>query len=242
MSLLSLQRTLCQYLVNGQDEIKDQIRGAALDRLAVYHHAYRAQLIDCLRDTFQRTREWLGDDRFDEAARQYIEATPPRSWSLNDYGSGFDRLLAKLYEEDAEVAELAWLDWALRRAFDGADAVPISTDQLADINWDSVSLQLHPTLQMTNISTNSAAIWTALSAGEKPPAPLPLPAPAAMRVWRKELSPRFRTIKPVEHSALRLAISGASFATICSMIGDPPERAGALLATWLQDGLIIAVA
>jgi hypothetical protein len=100
---------------------------------------------------------------------------------------------------------------------------------------------------MTWISTNCAAIWTALSEKKAPPAAARLHAPLALRVWRKDLSSHFRAVDSIEQQALLMACEGASFAAICSVIAatmEPakaPEVAGALLAGWLQDGLIIGV-
>ena len=247
MTLLPLQRSMRDHLISGADEIKAQIRGDASPRLAVYHHAYRAQLLDCLHDTFERVWAWLGDTGFEAAARRYIESHPPHSWTLSAYGDDFDRTLSGLYPEDREVAELAWLDWSLRRAFDGRDATPVAPDALSSIDWDHAILCFAPTLRMRSISTNCAAIWTALSEKNAPPAAARLHAPTALRVWRKELSPHFRAVDSIEQHVLLMACDGASFAAICTAIADrtdparAPEVAGALLASWLQDGLIIAV-
>jgi hypothetical protein len=247
MTLLSLQRSMREYLLRGADEIRAQVHGDASSRLAVYHHGYRAQLIDCLRDTFERVWAWLGDAGFEAAARRHIESHPPHSWTLNDYGDNFDSTLSGLYPDDREVAELAWLDWSLRRTFDGLDATPIPPEALSGIDWDSAILRILPTLRMTWISTNCAAIWTALSEKKAPPAAARLHAPLALRVWRKDLSSHFRAVDSIEQQALLMACEGASFAAICSVIAatmEPakaPEVAGALLAGWLQDGLIIGV-
>ena len=67
MTLLALQRSMREYLIRGADEITAQIHGDPSPRLAVYHHAYRAQLVDCLRDTFERVWAWLGDAGFEAA-------------------------------------------------------------------------------------------------------------------------------------------------------------------------------
>jgi hypothetical protein len=247
MNLLAVQRSMRDHLISSADEINAQIHGDASPRLAVYHHAYRAQLLDCLRDTFERVWAWLGDSGFEAAARMYIESHPPRSWTLSAYGDDFDRTLSGLYPDDREVAELAWLDWSLRRAFDGRDATPISAGALTGVDWNSAILEIVPTLRMTSISTNCAAIWTALSEEKAPPRAAHLHAPMALRVWRKELSPHFRAVDSIEQKALLMACDGASFAAICSAIAarvEPskaPEVAGTLLAAWLQDGLIIAV-
>jgi hypothetical protein len=247
MNLLAIQRSMRDHLIRGAEEIKAQIHGDASSRLAVYHHAYRAQLLDCLRDTFERVWAWLGDTGFEAAARRYIESHPPRSWTLSAYGDDFDRTLSGLYPDDREVAELAWLDWSLRRAFDGRDATPVAPSALSDIDWDHAILRLVPTLRMRSITTNCAAIWTALSEKNKPPAAARLRAPTALRVWRKEFAPHFRAVDSIEQHVLLMACDGASFAAICTAIAErtepdrAPEAAGALLAGWLQDGLIIAV-
>jgi hypothetical protein len=247
MNLLALQRGIREHLVHGLDDIGVQIRGDSAPRLAVYHYAYRAQLLACLRDTFEKTRQWLGDAAFDTAARHHVETHPPHSWTLNDYGDHFDQTLNALYPGDREVGELAWLDWALRRAFDGPDASPIRAEALADVDWDSVTLRVHPTLRVAPISTNCAAIWSAISTGEMPPAATQLHAPMTLRVWRNGLSPNFRVVNALEHHALLMAAGGASFATICAAIANgendskPDETAGALLAAWLRDGLIVAI-
>ena len=247
MNLIALQRGIREYLVQGSDGIRAQIRGEAGPRLAVYHHAYRAQLVACLHDTFEKTRDWLGEASFDTAARHHIETHPPHSWTLNDYGDEFVQTLNALYPDDREIGELAWLDWALRRAFDGPDATPVRTDDLGDIDWDCAILRVHPTLRLDPVSTNCAAIWTAISRGELPPAAAQLHTPMALRVWRNGLSPNFRVVNALEHRALLMAKAGASFATICAAMATGEEQAshyeiaGALLAGWLHDGLIVGV-
>src|SRR6266404_6595225 len=247
MNLLAVQRSMREHLIRGSDDIRGQIRGDSLPRLAVYHHAYRAQLLACLRDTYERVWAWLGDSSFEAAASSHIESTPPHSWTLSDYGNDFDRTLRGLYPDDREVAELAWLDWSLRRAFDGPDATPIGADAFAEVDWNTVILRVAPTLRVSSIATNCAALWTAIAEGRSPPAAARLHAPMALRVWRKEFSPHFRAVDSIEQHALLMASDGASFAAICSAIAaamepsQAPEIAGALLASWLQDGLILGV-
>jgi hypothetical protein len=247
MNLLALQRSMVDHLVRGATDISSQVRDDAAPRLAVYHNAYRMQLLACLRDTFEKTRNWLGDAQFDPAGVHYIETHPPASWTLNDYGQDFGESLGRRHPNDAEVAELAWLDWSLRRAFDGPDTTALTQDRLANIDWDHATLRLVPTLRMTSIATNCAAIWTAMAAGETPPAAARLPEAMALRVWRQELTPRFRSIDPGEQRALFMASKGARFAMICEMLAEGREYteasalAGTYLVAWLQDGLLIAI-
>ena len=80
-----------------------------------------------------------------------------------------------------------------------------------------------------------------------PPAAKRLTAPATIRIWRNDLTPKYRSIESFEQRALVLAMAGSSFADLCGLLvedGDTDRAAqnvGAALASWLQDGLIRAV-
>lgn len=241
MSLLDTQRGFRDHILAGTDA---PLAGAPERGLAVYRHAYRAQLIASLRDTFEKTWAWLGDEAFDKAARHHVENHAPKSWTLNEYGADFIQSLRTLYPGDPEVPDLAWLDWTLRRAFDGPDADAIKPEALAQVDWDNAVLIFVPTLTMGEVVTNCAAIWGALAEEITPPAAERLTAPATIRIWRSGLTPKYRTIENFEQRALTLAMAGSSFADLCALLvedGDTDRAAqnvGAVLAVWLQDGLI----
>jgi len=247
MSLLELQRQFCAHLLDAPSPIAEQLEGDSADLgLAVYHHAYRAQLVACLSDTYEKLWAWLGDEAFQTAADRYVAAHPPHSWTLSDYGSAFPTLLAELYPDDAEVAELASLDWALRRAFDGEDAAPLGAADLADVDWETARFRFTPTLHVFPIRTNCAAIWNALAIEETPPAAMRLTEAAAIRVWRLDLAPQFRSIDACEQDCLQRLQDGESFAELCAHLNETLGEAqaiptiGGLLGNWLQDGLVVA--
>jgi hypothetical protein len=248
MNLADMQRDFYAWLTDGALTVEPQVPEPARRGLAVYHNALRANLIDCLSDSYERTHAWLGDAAFDTAARGHIENHPSRSWTLGDYGAGFAETLAGLYPADPEVAELAWLDWTLRRAFDGPDSPELDTASFAEIDWEDALLRIAPTMSVRRLTTNAAAIWSALASGSEPPAPLRLDRPAAVVVWRQEFSPRFLTVSDSERHALGLAMAGLPFGDICSELRDdfPDDEAatvfvGAMLARWLAEGVIVGV-
>lgn len=246
MTLEELQQALVDHLLTGDRRISERVR--AQGGLEVYHHAYRAQLLACLRDTYERVWAWLGDEAFDRAGACHVEAVAPKSWTLNEYGEEFAATLAGLYPDDPEVPELAWLDWALRRAFDGPDATPVDIAALDDLDWEVAVFRFAPTLRLGPVMTNSAAIWSALAEDRPPPAVALLPAPAELLVWRPDLTPRFRTLATVEAHALKLALAGATFGDICrlhaakSAEDNAVAEAGAMLGQWLRDGFVVGFA
>jgi|CXWL01.1.fsa_nt_gi hypothetical protein len=248
MTLLAIQRDFRAALLADADDAVSRFgdEGAA-PGLAVYHNAYRAQLVECLQETFEQLHAWLGDHAFHRAAMAHIAENPPHGWTLGVYGEGFDTTLARLYPNNPEVRELAWLEWALSIAFTGPDALPVTPETLATVDWDDARLEFTPTLRIGETTTNVGAIWSALSAQETPPAAERLPAPAALLIWRHDFSPSFRTIEEAELAALTEALSGATFGELCSAqvshwgADEGVSRAGMLLGQWLHDGLIIRV-
>ena len=249
MTLAQTQREFTARLRN--DRAVLNVRGDAGFRrgFAVYHHAYRAALRESLRASFEQTHTWLGDDRFEEAMAAHIAAKSPSSFTISAFGEDFDVTLAHLYRRNPEVAELAALEWALARAFDGPDSPPLGLSLAEPRDWEQARFTLVPTLAMQPVTTNCAPIWTALSQGEVPPKAEVMGGGHWLAVWRDDLTSRFRVIDALERGAIRMAGEGESFGRICEWVtivaGDDADAAtiaGSMLHVWISDGLIASVA
>lgn len=247
MNLLALQRDFRAWLAEESEVAAERLGASARPGLGVYLNNYRAQLIGCLSESFERVRLWLGEERFESIAAAHIDLTPPHAWTLDAYATGFPDTLERLFIDDPEIAELGWLDLTLSEAFVGADAEPVEPAALGSVDWDNAVLRLTPTLATREFRTNGASIWLALSAEETPPAVERLPAPATIIVWRKGFVSCFRTAEAGEARALELAREGASFGRLCAILIDEMGEeegvatAGALLGRWISDGLIVGV-
>ncbi len=244
MSLIALQRDFHCHLVDAPIDAGSRHAIGTRSGLAVYHNAYRAQLADCLARTFEQTLAWLGGAAFADAARDHIAHTPPGGWTLAAYGAGFDHMLARLYPDDPEVAELAQLEWMLSKTFEGENADALSPGEIAGVDWDSAALAFVPTLVTWPALTNADAIWSALAAGHPPPLAAVLPIPATMLVWRQGFTPCFRVIGTVEHDAIIAMRAGATFAGLCGTLVDGQGEdaglalVGRMLGQWFADGLV----
>ena len=247
MSLYALQRDMRAWLV-GEDELAARRMGtAAAPGLRVYQNNYRAQLVACLEESFAPTRDWIGGAAFHEAVVAHIDRVPPSSWTLDAYPRDFPATLAMLYPDDAEVAELAWIDCALGEAFVGIDAAALTADDVVSVDWDHAVLHFTATVDLSDLTTNATAIWAALAEGETPPAVEPLAETGAILVWRQGQVAQFRAIDGHERQALLSARAGLSFADFCAAMVEAQgedagiARAGALLGQWLRDGMIVGV-
>ncbi|ARR52514.1 DUF2063 domain-containing protein [Rhizorhabdus wittichii DC-6] len=247
MSLLAMQRDFRAWLSESSDDAALRIGEAARPGLDVYHDNYRAALANCLAEVFERVLLWIGEERFRSTAAAHIDVTPPHAWTLDAYAGDFPETLDLLFRDDPEIAELGWLDLALSETFVGPDAVPVDPGVLGEVDWDRAVLRLSPTLATHVFRSNAAAIWSALSAGEVPPAAALLPEPVTILLWRKGLTPCFRTAEPGEGQAIALARSGADFNAICAaMIERLGEQegiaaAGGFLGRWIGDGLVVGI-
>ena len=245
MSLRVLQRDFGAWLKSGGEEVC----AATVNTpgLGVYLNNYRAQLAACLESSFPVTRDWIGGEAFHEAVVFHVDRVPPNSWTLDAYARDFPASLGLLYPTDPEVIELASLELALGEAFVGPDSPEPQPDMLESVDWDRAIFQLAPTMDLLPRTTNAPAIWSAIIAGKSPPAAEFLPESGALLVWRQGLTSQFRAIEQTEERALLLARSGAPFADLCAQLAaelgedEGIAQAGAILAQWLADGLIVAI-
>lgn len=250
-SFADLQTEVMDYIF-GRDQrvlakIEDTTELSAERRLAIYHNAYRARLIDVLADTYARVVAYIGEEPFDEAARAYIEQHASVTRNLREYGRKLPQFLKAYYPRDPEVAELAEMDARLRYTFDGTDADVLTVDDVAPWSpeqWDVALLTLHPTVSFQRFEWNTPTIWQCLSSDNAPPAAVLLPQPSIWLFWRKALLPHFRSLSPEEHTALWAIHGGVRFSEICEMLAESwPEldvtaHVGGWLRTWLEDGVL----
>ena len=252
MRLAATQHDFQQYLFDAAGAIAPQIRpGGRIPvekRLGIYHNAYRVRLVDTLRDTYEKTWTYLGDALFGSCALAFVEAQPPAHRSLRDYGATLPEALAERFPGDPDIAELARMDWLLRQAFDGPDAVALPLGVLASLSaadWETLGFAFVPTLALSPLRFNTPAIWSALDQGETPPTAAPLPEPAALCVWRQGWQPHFRSVDETEWAALGRLCAGARFADVCQTLNETRADASTLIArylrSWLTDGLVAGI-
>jgi Putative DNA-binding domain len=236
--------------------------------LHVYGDAYAARLVDALRDNYEVLAKAMGDDAFDALARAYIAAHASRTASIRWFGDRLAEFIrARCAAGDAAAphpayVDLAAMDWALRAAFDSADAPRLDRQTLATIPsdlWPALRLSAHPSVRIVALSWAVESAWKALrdhdweSNAPEPETPAPQPLEHDLLVWRIGLETRWRSLAALESVLLRSATAGDDFASLCARAAtlgleqedaddDPALRVAHLLARWVGDGLFTAVA
>jgi hypothetical protein len=256
-TLEQLQRRFVAGILGSDRTVLDALRAPggpgtldAAQRFGIYRDAYRARLVEAMQDSFSHTARYLGDDGFRTLALQYVEAHTPAAASIRWYGDAFPDWLGAAYPQDGDVAELAALDWALRAAFDSADAEPLDAATLSGLSaddWDQAGFVLHPSLRLLEQRWNTVALWQALEREQAPPAAHRLAGVAHVAVWRWALQPHFRTLDADEDAALRALQAGEPLAAVCNgLVGTRAAEAAAALAgqwlrRWFEEGVLVGL-
>ncbi len=133
--------------------------------LAVYRHAYRARLRDCLEDDFTAVAHVVGATAFARLADAFITAHPPGDATLNAYGRFFAPWLESTrIAGRARLVELARLEWALVEALhaplapalDDADLKGVAPDA-----WGGIRLRVAPALRLLPCRYATNALYEA---------------------------------------------------------------------------------
>ncbi|WP_281543745.1 DNA-binding domain-containing protein [Grimontia sp. SpTr1] len=252
MSLQSLQDSFQTIVLSQQCTEADWVneREGSLpskDRLAIYYNAYRIRLIDVLRDNFEHTAVYLGDDWFNQLAADYVQTHPSTYTNIGYYGHLFAGFIAEQLPDDLEVAELAELDWTLRRAFDGEDSDVLTMEKLqtmATADPENIQLCAVPTLTLTTHTCNTLDIWHAIDKEETPPTVTPLPQSVDVLIWRKGHSPHFRSVSPLESAAISMIQTGINLNNLGAQLQaqfpdvDVSVEFGQMLHRWIEDEVL----
>ena len=219
----------------------------------IYLNAYRARLAEALKNNYPVLFLALGDELFDQMATAYIAHHPSRHRSIRWFGDSLREFLDDNPDTlpHPALADLASMDWALRAAFDAANADVCRAEDLAAIapeHWPQMTFALHPSVELLELNWRIGPIWHALSEDAEAETEQPDALDHTLLVWRRELACKWRSLDQAEAQALRSVARGESFAELCEVLAglneagtDSSLLAVSLLQQWLEDGLLVKV-
>jgi len=202
------------------------------ERFRVYRNNVFASLINALRARYPVIERLVGEDFFEAAAAHFIEAHPPRSPILIDYGEDFSAFLASFEPADTlpYLADVARLEWLRHRAYHAADRKALGPSDLGGAPSDRVSalrFEFHPSAALVVSPYPIVSIWetNARDAGTHPIGP-DLAGEAAL-VVRPDIEVHVFRLDEVEHA---FAAALAQGATLGQAVAEGVESDGFNLA------------
>lgn len=134
-------------------------------RLNVYRNTYLGNLVAALRISYPAVRKLVGDDFFEGAARAFIDAHPPKSANMNDYGAEFADFLAQFppAESVPYLADVTRVERAINIALHAADAPILDAVKVTELDEhiDPVFVP-HPSVSLVKVAYPADAIWRAV--------------------------------------------------------------------------------
>ncbi len=155
-----------EFLYRGyhEEELAGQVRSVDCtgpnDRLDVYRNAYFIRLEAALAHDFPITEKIVGKNTFARCAGEFALARPSTSPSLRQFGQHFANWIH--VEKSPIFGDLAAIEWAALKVFDGPDAKVVDAHRLqafAPEEWPSLNIRLMPTLTPLALGSNADRVW-----------------------------------------------------------------------------------
>lgn len=204
---------------------------SGLERLAIYHRAYFARLLECLRDTYRVLFQAIGEEAFDDFAINYLLAHPSRSYTLNDLGAKFpeylrqSRLEAGPHETWPDfVVDLATLECLYNEIFDGpgTENQPLITaESLASIppeRWVDVRMIPVPCLRLIELRFPVHEYYSAIRHGRD--AEYPEPSATLLAVLRRDYTVRRYELSRPQFELLGAILRGETIGAALSVAAE----------------------
>lgn len=256
MRLAELQRALQSRVLHGDPAIEFVISGSERcdtgTRLGIYEHAFIARLVEALADTYPALRNTMGENEFTELTRGFVAKSPPVHFSIRYFGSDLAAFIPSAFTgaKAKVLGDLARWEWALSEAFDAADAVAVTKEDLGGIEpkqWPRLRFRLSPSLRRLRLSSNAVQWWRAAKQKAVRPTRWRSAKPVEWAIWRSQLTTYFRSLPRDEAWALDAIAGRQPFAAMCEVLVQftgaehAPMRAATLLQKWIGDEWIVGI-
>ena len=258
MTLAKLQADFMRAILDEDTPLPDGWGNSHALGLSVYRGNYRSALMSALEESFERSARYIGEDAFRTASINHLIANPPSHWTIDRAGEGYDRTCAELFPNNAEVAELAWLEWAMLDLVGAPDEDAITPQDFAkasagfgDAEWLGLSLTFQTRAVARRVTHDLTALWKSLGeeGGERDLRGYE--SEQGRLVWREGERPTFLMVEADTARAFEAAQMGARYGELIDLIAgddaddgaiaDAAQKAGAMLGLWLNEGLITAL-
>ncbi|HUY87698.1 MAG TPA: DNA-binding domain-containing protein [Pirellulales bacterium] len=224
------------------------------ERLSIYHNAYFARLLECLRSVFPSLARAVGNEAFDELGVGYLQRYPSHSYTLDALGANFDRYLQETRPDRDEATglsetwpdfliELATLEWAVNEVFDGpgnerqpgwtAESVAATIASC----WPDVQIKPSPSLKVFSFRFPVNDYYTSLrqAASDEDLPAIPDPSPTWLALTRRDYIVRRHALTPAQFILLSAITSGESVGQAILRAATVEEGSLEEFSTKLQD-------
>ncbi|MBS0358737.1 MAG: putative DNA-binding domain-containing protein [Proteobacteria bacterium] len=147
MSLKELQESFIKAFDSGQEKnqftqfVKAKHLLSAEKGFSIYLNSIRGGLTSGLSIVFPACKNIVGEDFFNKMALSYIQETPSYSPDVGEYGKYFSEFIKRFPPAShlSYLSDVAKLEWAWHKAFNGLDAKSLDFAKLQDIDVEETN-------------------------------------------------------------------------------------------------------
>jgi hypothetical protein len=226
------------------DLVTRSSRMSARDRLGVYHHAYRARLVECLTDDYPALRHALGGDEFERLCHGYIAQHASTSFSLNFFGASMSEFCHALEEPCGGFAsDLAALEWTIVEVIHAPASAPLDASVLAEIGpdgWSARRLVANNALRIVRSRYPVNAYYQAFRDGIRSAAPPP-PAQSTTAVARSDMTVWRTSIPQALVPVLDALLDGVTLGDALGTAIASEAEISRAFRDWISTGIFVCV-
>lgn len=153
------QRAMMAALDHGPAHLPSDLFTGSAERvlagMKVHANTISHARLVALEETFPRTRDAIGHDRFNAHSRLFLDQPGVAAQPLTEIGAEFDAFLIAA-GEDQGVADLARFEWLWLQSYHAADAEPLTLAELAGFMPEALLeqvLECHPAATAVRFAT-----------------------------------------------------------------------------------------
>ncbi len=225
--------------------IRKQGRLTPAERLEIYREQFWLRHTSSLVEDFPGLSGVLGQAAWASLVEGYLEAHPPRSYTLRDLGAQLPEYVAKqaALPNHGLCRDMARLEWAYIEIFDAADSLPITAQALAAIPenaWQAAQIVLQPALRLLELDYPVAPLRRALIEARESGVEVALPERRehCLLLFRRDLQMFHEPVSRGAHALLTALTQRIPLVAACQQAqAAVPGEARAIeenLALWFQ--------
>jgi len=215
-------------------------------RVAIYSDGIASRFESTLVEDFPRIRALLGEARFGQLVRGYLEDYPSISPNLSDLGYGLSQFLRDFPDDKFSfLSDIARVEWAECRGVWTQDFAPLSAESLMGLSTgvpETIFLIPHPSLESFSLDWPVESVW------EEDPNEMPshvnawMPSLHTVRVHRKGFHTIVKRMDDPEMGMVNALLSGSALSQIIEAgMTLAPEGLGNLLQEWVREAVIVDI-
>ncbi len=210
-----------------------------VERLEIYHGMYLLRLEEALQTDYPALAWHLGEEGFELLVRDYVQVHPSRSYTLNRLGDHLPEYLAGSGRPEAPfLADLARLELAITRVFDGEESPVLSMETLQGVppgQWEHLRLVPIGAFEMLSLRHDVIPHLKAFH-GERIP-PRPRRRATWIAVFRRDLAVRHMELTRPQATLLAALAEGQPLgdALADALAGIRSARRQQAVFRWFRD-------